>query len=152
MNIHNRSHWTNLKIPNVTVSVTPRPDPKAAVFVVKSIIDTGRGKPTIVLTDPEFLILEAEYLMEPRAFVPPALGGTTLIYTGRFAMHIPQLHKALADFYKTSKVEQIAPDVLQPGDFVVFRRGNRGSGGKAGGQILETLRVMCERTYRRYAL
>ncbi|HRQ61776.1 MAG TPA: hypothetical protein PLO23_09755 [Alphaproteobacteria bacterium] len=145
MNVYNRSHWTNLKVPGVTVSVSPRPDPKAAVFMVKSIIDDGRGRQSIVLGDPEFLILEAEYLMEPRRFIPPALGKTTLIYTGRFAMHIPHLHKALADFYKTSRVEHITPDVLQPGDFVVFKRGK-------GGQILESLRVMCERKYRRYAL
>ncbi|MCD8525613.1 MAG: hypothetical protein LRY62_00075 [Alphaproteobacteria bacterium] len=63
-------------------------------------------------------------------------------------MHIPHLHKVLADFYKTSKVEHIAPEVLQPGDFIVFKRGQRGQ----GGQILETLRVINERTYRKYAL
>lgn len=148
MNVHNRSHWTNLKIPRVTVSVRPRPDPKAAVFMVKAIIDDGRGRQSAVLVDPEFLVLETEYIMEPRRFVPPRLGNVNLIYTGRFAMHIPQLHKALADFYKTSKVEHIAPEVLQPGDFVVFKRGLRGT----RGQILETLRVMSERKCQKYAL
>lgn len=152
MNMYNRSHWTNLKIPNVTVSVAPRPDPKAAVFMVKAIIDDGRGRQSAVLCDPEFLILEAEYLMEPRRFVPPRLGSVNLIYTGRFAMHIPHLHKALADFYKTSKVEHIAPEVLQPGDFLVLKRGMRSGQGKGGEQILETLRVMSERTCRKYAL
>lgn len=148
MNVYNRSHWTNLKLPNATVSVRPRPDPKAAVFMVKAIVDDGKGRQSAVLVDPEFLVLETEYIMEPRRFVPPRLGNVNLIYTGRFAMHIPQLHKALADFYKTSKVEHIAPEVLQPGDFVVFKRGLRGT----KGQILETLRVMSERKCRKYAL
>lgn len=146
MNMYNRVHWTHLKMPGVTVSVTPRPDPRAAVFQVRSVIDDGAGRHTVVLCDPEFLILETEYLMEPQRVVPPKLGDMNLVYTGRFAMHIPNLHKALADFYKNAKVERIVPDVLEPGDFIVFRRGRRGE----MIQMVETLRVMTEKKRKRY--
>lgn len=121
---NNRYIWTHLKTRNVTVSVRPKRKERGIVFRIGNMIDVGKGSQTIMLeplsiTPPPRLNCRHDNENIP---VPFRMGRLNFLYASRVKPTEQNVYHLLSALYNDSKVERIVPDVLSPGDLLVFAR------------------------------
>lgn len=137
MNVDNRSFWSFLKTPNVTVSVRSRREEPCAVFRVKSMIDLG-GRQTALLEG--YLPEEPrpKSIKKTKLAIPRKIGNLDIVYTTKTITSVSHVYQVIGEILRNSCSDRIVPDVLAPGDYVVFtkREGSKGS------LTIDALRVM----------
>ena len=119
---HNRSFWTRLKTRTVTISVQPRED-TAYVFQVINIVDLGTGRQMVVLDG----LFPQDHKRRPvrrrnALSMPHKIGRLDFVCTGRRQIPVSDIYKRIRDINAKAHIEPIVPDVLAPGDVVVFRK------------------------------
>lgn len=141
MNVDNRSFWSFLKTQNVTVSVKRRVQEPCAVFRVRSVIDFGTGRQTAMLEG----YLPEEFgrksIKKTPLSMPRKIGNLDVIYTTQTISPVSHIYNVIGDILRRSCMDRIVPDVLAPGDFVVFTKRD----GRANTFIIDALRVMTNR-------
>lgn len=141
---NNRYFWSHLKTKTVTVRVTPKEDVAGLVFRVSNMIDLGNGRQTVVLDHVASSDKRSLKPMKAGASVPFRMGNLDFVYTSRQNPVVQNVSALLANLYKGSKVERIVPDVLSPGDLLVFRQ----QGDTMKIKMTDALRVVKESEYR----
>lgn len=129
MNINNRTLWSSLKVRGSTVSVTRAPRSPYTVLKIASLIDTGRSAQTMVLEnafpglieeDPE-LIKVAESIQSSRMAIPPKIANLNCVFTGRRPRLVHNVQQALKEKAGHAKLIPVIPEIVAPGDYVIFR-------------------------------
>lgn len=146
MILNNRYQWSLLKTKNVTVSVTPVERCSYALFRVKNMIDLGSGHQTAVLENVAF---PAEYGPGHRKndlALPIKIANLDLVYTNKKYTGVSNVYEVIRSIYTKGRIEKIVPDVLAPGDYLVFKRQPR----EKQAALVEALRVITDRAYKRY--
>lgn len=139
---NNRYFWSHLKTRSVTLQVSPKAARKqtGVLFRVGSIIDTGKGAGRKVTL---------EHLDYPNAqriknkggkdvAVPFRMGETEFIYTSLHHAQLRNINTLLCALYKKGEVEKIVPEVISPGDILVFIQ----DAGSTKIKAVEALRVV----------
>lgn len=142
---NNRYYWSHLKTRSVTVSVKPSKRKKGIVFRVSGMIDVGNGRQTVML----------EHVDYPKSYglkdncrdvaVPFRMGHLDFIYASGKRPSLRNIKSLLSTVYKNSCVEKIVPEVLAPGDLLVFEQDEE-SGSL---RMVNTLRVVQENSYKK---
>ena len=129
MNINNRTLWSSLKTNRTTVSVTRAPRSPYTVLKVASLVDTGRSKQTIVLenafpgleeSEPQ-LIKIADMLRDSKMAIPPKIAHLNCVFTGRRPRLVSNVQIALKEKAGHAKLIPVIPEIVAPGDYVIFR-------------------------------
>jgi len=146
MIVDNRSQWSSLKTRNVTVSVRPVPE-SAYVFRVSRLVQMGPKGREMVFLSPLEIEDGLEGDCDPSMFdglmnrgltnkqdhkttlsMPQKCSNFDLIYTGASMTPVRDVHAALRSMGGKGKgpggkthLGDISPDVISPGDFVVFK-------------------------------
>lgn len=151
---NNRFYWSHLQMSRVTVRVSPVVKEKGVVFRVKHMVDLGAGRQTVTLENidyPDGSIYKRSEKKDPVP-VPFRMGSFDFVYTSRLQPALRNVQTMLSTLYKTEKVEKITPDVLAPGDILVFKQ----DGNSAAIKMVDALRVVkeysCHRSTANYAL
>ncbi len=118
-------HWHSRKVGHITVSVKPQPRTPYSVLQVAAMVDTGTGAPQMILKN----ALPGEWeidLQKPenrkrRMDLPCRIHGLNCVYTGRSFGVITDVTDTLKALTGNAKLAAIVPDVVMPGDFVVFK-------------------------------
>ncbi len=136
MNVDNRSFWSFLKTKNVTVRVRPVHEEPCAVFRVLNLIDLGGGRQTAVLQG--YLPEENTRHVSKKASLamPRKIGNLDIVYTTRKITPVSHIYKVIAQVLDRCCMDRIVPEVLAPGDFLVFIKRPR-----KGGMKIEALRA-----------
>lgn len=123
MNKDNRTLWSSLKVGRAMVRVTPKA-PRAkpgSIFRVKNMIDLGNGKKTAVLETVSF----PEYEMQKRTgaalSIPKGVDNLNLVYTSAHSHAVDNVYEAMRSVFASRRLGEIVPDVVAPGDYLVFR-------------------------------
>lgn len=141
----NRYYWSHLKTKSITVRVTPRSSEQGLVFRVNNLIDVGNGKQTIILDHVDHPERVQRRPKNPSLAIPLRMGAIDFVYTSRQNPCIQNVRQLLSLIYRGARIEKIVPEVLSPGDLIVFRQ--EGSSMKI--KLVEVLRVVKENTYIR---
>lgn len=142
MILDSRILWSLLKTQNVTVSVIRQPDRLFLLFRVAQIADLGRGTPQLFLrpvgdtAQPHQTAMQAAG-RKGRFALAQKIGTLRLTYAGAHFQPLINAYEAIIRMKGQACIEQIAPEVLTPGDFVVFQVDQ---GGQM--QFTEALRAM----------
>lgn len=140
---NNRYYWSHLKTRNVTVSVTPKKKKKGIVFRVSGMIDMGMGRKTVML---EHVDYPKTYVLRPDTrdvAVPFKMGALDFIYASAKKPSLRNVRNLLATLYDGFDVEKIVPEVLSPGDLLVFQQEEE----TTRIRLVDTLRVVKENSY-----
>lgn len=143
---NNRYYWANLKTRNVTVSVSPKKRKEGVVFRVGNMIDLGGGRQTVMLENVDYP--QSYYRPKNKdgvLAVPFRMGTLDFVYTSPKQPAVRDVHSLLSVLYKDENLEKIVPDVLTPGDLLVFKH-NRDT---QEIQMVEALRVVKENSYQK---
>lgn len=92
-----------------------------AVFRIRHMIDLGRGRQTAVLDNLNARTYDREAQSFGRVKLPVRCSGLDLVHTGKNVQAVRNPYAPIKQRYKKRGVEHIAPTVLSPGDFLVFR-------------------------------
>ncbi|MCK5374789.1 MAG: hypothetical protein KAJ40_05850 [Alphaproteobacteria bacterium] len=135
---NNRYFWSHLKTSSVTVRVRQKKKETGVIFRIGSMIDTGHGRQVVML----------EHVDYPRIYhirnkggdvaIPFRMGDIDFIYTSLHKPELRNVNTLLSALYKKGEVEKIVPEVICPGDLLVFRQ-DRGS---SKIKMVEALRVV----------
>ena len=129
MNINNRTLWSSLKVRGSTVSVTRAPRSPYTVLRVASLIDTGRAAQTVVLEnafpgleeqEPELIQL-ADTMKQSKMAIPPRIANLNCVFTGRRPRQVSNVQVALKEKAGHAKLIPVIPEIIAPGDYVIFR-------------------------------
>lgn len=134
----NRYYWSHLKTRNVTVTVKPKAKTMALVFRVSNVIDLGNGRQTVVLDHVDFPQSCHRHLKKNELAIPLKMGTLDFVYTSRGNPSVSNVQTLIAGLYKEAQVEKIVPEVLCPGDLLVFKQ----QGASMKISMIEVLRVM----------
>jgi hypothetical protein len=136
MNVDNRSFWSFLKTPTVTVSVKRQREEPCAVFRVRNLIDLGGGRQTAML---EGYLPDHDgrkSIKKTRLAMPSKIGNLDVVYTTKTITPVSHVYHVIGQILRSPGTDKIVPEVLAPGDFIVFVK-------KARQKIaIEALRVM----------
>lgn len=123
MNLNNRTLWSSLKVPGASVSVRRQAAAPYTVMRVSSVIDIGKGTQTAVLQDFSKAGCSGENRMLRRKDLsaPRKIANLNCVYTSKQCNIVSDACAAIKETVKTGKLAAIVPDVIAPGDFVVFR-------------------------------
>lgn len=129
MNINNRTLWSSLKVKGTTVSVSRAPRSPYTVLKVASLIDTGRTTQTVVLEnafpgmveEEPGLIKIAQELSHSKMAIPPRIANLNCVFTGRRPRLVTNVQLALKEKAGKSKLIPVIPEIVAPGDYVIFR-------------------------------
>ncbi len=139
MNVDNRSFWSFLKTDNVTVSVKRPHQEPCAVFRVKNLIDLGGGRQTAMVEGYLPLELGRKSPKKSRLSMPRKIGNLDIVYTTKTITPLSHVYQVIGQILRSSQMDRIVPDVLAPGDFLVFTKKASRSSQKMS---IEALRVM----------
>jgi hypothetical protein len=141
MNIDNRSFWSLLKTRTVTVRVRPIFEEPCAVFRVKSLVDMGTGRRTAMLEGylPDHEPRKAKNMKKPRLAIPRRIGNLDIVYTTKTITPVSRVYQVIGEILRRSSTDRIVPEVLAPGDFLVFTKKARNG---MDNMSVEALRVM----------
>lgn len=139
---NNRFYWSVLKTRSVTVSVQPREGIKGTAFVVNKIIDVGNGRQTVFLDHldhPETKGAGPRPLSANNELaIPFKMGNLDFVYISRRTPAIRDIGILISELYKDAKIERVVPEVLCPGDILVFKQDQR----EQKIRMVDVLRVM----------
>lgn len=93
-----------------------------AVFRVKNMVDTGRSRKTLILDQGTPMAQEQDFSL------PSRLGGLDVVCASKKVSLFKNAKKALESLISGCKLHHIVPEVLTPGDYVVFKSSDDGSG------------------------
>lgn len=140
----NRYYWSHLKTKSVTVRVRPEEKTIGLVFRVTNVIDVGSGRQTVVLDHVDFPQTFSRRYKKNDLAIPFKMGNLDFVYTSRGNPSVHSIRSLLADLYKDAQVERIVPEVLCPGDLLVFKQTEKSMKIK----MVEALRVITDNAYR----
>lgn len=129
MNINNRTLWSSLKIPGSTVSVKRSPRSPYTALKVSSLIDTGRMRQTVVLENAFPGMVEEDEQLHALGLqvgknhlaIPPRVANLNCVFTGRRPRLVYDAYDALKTNLRTEKLMPIIPEIISPGDYMIFR-------------------------------
>lgn len=127
--ITNNVNWKTMSIGSVKVSVRPRPKTPYAVLRVAGLIDTGNGSQMAILKNalPREWEIDIAEPHKSRAgskkglSLPRRIANLNCVYTGRTFGVVPDVMDTLRAVTRNARIATIVPEVIAPGDFVVFR-------------------------------
>ncbi len=118
-------HWNSRKVGQVTVSVNPKPKTPYTILRVETMIDTGVGTPQMVLNNalPDEWQIDIERPLNGKKHMPlPCrIAGINCMYTGRTFGVITDVAESLCAVTRNARLAAVTPDVIAPGDFVIFK-------------------------------
>ncbi len=143
-----RYHWSKLKTKTVTVSVKSHDDDgsKGMAFRVNKLIDVGTGRQTVFLdnyvsnrndrgSDRDCYASGriaggggARESLRGKRDNPPIpfrMGSFDIVYISRDVPVLTDISVLISDICKDVKVEKIVPEVLTPGDLLLFKQEGR---------------------------
>lgn len=91
------------------------------IFRVMNMIDLGFNRRTAVLDNLRGRIKDSQPISTKVLDAPKKLGTLDLVYACKKVSVCSDAHGALKQVKHSSQTEEIVPDVLMPGDFVVFK-------------------------------
>jgi hypothetical protein len=124
MIIKYKSSWKTMRVAGVTVSVQPKLKTPYSILRVASLIDTGRGNPTLILKNalPEAWEIDLDHPASKRGFCLPRKNGcVNLTYTGQKFGVIADVEETLRLLTRGARLAPIVTEVAAPGDFMIFR-------------------------------
>ena len=151
MNIGGRILWSNLKIPGVTVSVSPEPKTYGAIFQVETMVEAGKNhrmatlKPFDLGYDLITMEYEADATGKKALSLPFKMGNLRFLYLSKADSKLVDVEHLMQFGMNGKRYEKIVPDVLMPGDLLVVRQKRKGQ----GIQGVEVLRGISKTTRRR---
>lgn len=118
-----------MRLAGVTVSVQPKPKTPYTVLKVGGLIDTGNGQQTVILQNglPSEWEIDLKDLPSLRAksskglSLPRRIANLNCIYTGSSFGVVADVTDALRAVTRNAKLAAIVPDVIAPGDYMVFK-------------------------------
>lgn len=110
---------------------------RQAVFRVQNLIDLGLGRQTAILDNISFAEDGGAVLHKNDLAIPAKMDKLNFVYTCKGFVSVPNAHSALKGIHGKIRLEQIVPDVLAPGDFVVFSQ----TGQNRNLNLIEALRL-----------
>ena len=130
MRVSRYSRWHTKKVGGTTVSVRPKPRTPYTVLRVESMIDTGTGRQTAILKNalPDELEIDLSPVRGAKGApeLPKQISHLNCIYTGRGFGIVADVAESLKAVTGNAKLAAIVPDVVRPGDFMIFRHGKSG--------------------------
>lgn len=120
---NNRYFWSHLKTRSVTVSVQPKKRSTGVVFRVGNMIDMGRnGRQMVMLEHVDYPKKYYARKGTGDVAIPFRMGHLDFVYTSLRKPEIRNVNSLLSALYKDGGVKRIVPDVLCPGDLLVFKQ------------------------------
>lgn len=113
-----------MHVAGIRVSVQPRPKTPYTVLQVASLIDTGGGRQMVILKNalPWELEIDLDAPSSKKGLsLPRRIANLSCVYTGRKFGVVADYTEALGAVTKGSRIAAIVPDVIAPGDFMIFR-------------------------------
>ncbi len=92
-----------------------------AVFKVTNMIDLGFGRQTAILDNLGNFSQKALCFPKKELAIPKRVDNLNLMYTNKTVGAVRNAHDAIRKNQRQGQLEAISPDVLAPGDFVVFK-------------------------------
>ena len=135
---NNRYFWSHLKTNSVTVRVKPKKRETGVIFRVGSIIDTGKGRRVAMLEHVDYPTTYHICNKGGDVAIPFRMGEIEFVYTSLRKPELRNIKTLLSALYKKGEVEKIVPDVICPGDLLIFMQ-DRGS---LKIKMVEALRVV----------
>lgn len=95
-----------------------------AAFRITNMIDLGIGQQTAILDN---VILDknnaqrSSLSLKKGFVIPPRLANLNFVYTSKGMNTLNNAKAVIQEHHKGARVESITPDVLMPGDFLVFK-------------------------------
>lgn len=151
MNIGGRILWSHLKMPGVTVSVTPEPKAYGIVFRVENMVDVRKNhrfatlKPFDAGYDQIVVEYEAGITGKKELSLPYKIGNLSLLYMAKTDSKLVDVEFLMKHGMHGKRFERIVPDVLMAGDLFVVRQKSKGQGIHS----VEILRGICATTRRK---
>lgn len=95
--------------------------PPEAAFRVQNMIDLGRGRRTLILDKFMHSASGAQLVPGANLAVPGRIDSMNVLYAGKGLSLFKDARSGIQKSRAAARLEKIVPDVLAPGDFVVFR-------------------------------
>ncbi len=96
-----------------------------AVFRVKNMIDLGRGRQTALLDHLSFPQEPATSMQSCDLAIPHRSANLDFVYTSKKIAPVSNAHALIKNVHASATLEQIVPEVLAPGDYLVFKQTKR---------------------------
>lgn len=136
---NNRYYWSHLKTSSVTVRVQPKKRTTGVIFRVGNMIDLGNnGRQMVMLEHVDYPDNYYACKGTGDVAIPFRMGHLDFVYTSLRKPEIRNINALLSALYKKGGVEKIVPDVLCPGDLLVFKQEK----GSLKIKMVEALRVV----------
>ncbi|MCC6598547.1 MAG: hypothetical protein IT559_07140 [Alphaproteobacteria bacterium] len=127
--ITNNINWKTVDVGGVKISVRPRPKTPYTVLRVTSLVDTGNGSQMAVLKNalPREWEIDIDEPQKAQArskkglSLPRRIANLNCVYTGRSFGVVADVMESLRVLTRNARIAAIVPDIIAPGDFVVFR-------------------------------
>ena len=118
-----------VKLGGVTVNVQPKPKTPSTVLRVDGLVDTGRGSQTVILKNalPSMWEIDIADLqiaggnLQAVCVLPHRVMHLNCVYTGRSFGVVTDAVEAIRAVTGQARLAAIVPDVIAPGDFMVFK-------------------------------
>ncbi|MCB9982491.1 MAG: hypothetical protein H6861_02280 [Rhodospirillales bacterium] len=121
----NNLNWKAVRLAGVTLSVQPKPRTPYSVLKVAGLVDTGNGQQTVILQNAlpnEWEIdLENQAKSSKGLALPRRIANLNCIYTGKSFGVIADVTDAVRAVTRNAKLAAIVPEVVAPGDFMIFK-------------------------------
>lgn len=118
---NNRIYWSFLQTDTVTVRVEPRSNIPAEIYVVRNVIDTGAGEQKVMLDHQGYLLKAQTGALNFDVMLPGRVDDMQMIYAGQKNQLGHDL-ESLVSLSASKCLEQIIPDIVRPGDVLVFKK------------------------------
>lgn len=124
------SHWHHRQVGGMKVSVRPKPKTPYTILHVESVIDTGRGRRKVLLKNalPDFLEVDLKVPKEKehKVRLPRYIDDLDLVYLDRGFGVVANVTESLQAIVPRAKLAAVVPEVIRPGDFMLYRHGREG--------------------------
>ena len=124
------TNWHTRRVGYLKVSMRPKQRTPYTILRVDQLIDIGRGQPMVILKNalPDFFEVD---LCTPegakiRVDLPQYASGLNCVYTGGGFGVITDVVETLQAVVGRAKLAAIVPDVIRPGDFMLYRHNKNG--------------------------
>ena len=118
-----------MHLAGVKVSVQPKPKTPYSVLKVSGLVDTGGGQQTVILQNalPSAWEIDLDTISTKRAksskglSLPRRIANLNCVYTGRSFGVVSDVTDAVRAVTRNAKLAAIVPEVVAPGDFLIFK-------------------------------
>lgn len=122
MIVDNRAFWSFLKTKGVTVRVQPVHEEPYAVMRVRSVVDLGPGRQTAVVEGYIPQETHRKSNVKKQLAMPNKIGNLNIVYRTKKINPVSNVYKVIAHILNHANTDKITPEVLAPGDFLVFTK------------------------------